>query len=192
MTKITGIMAAMLITVAVIFDGVQFVAEWLNVIPILGTIAAQVITKGIDIVAILGFYIWLKSLNVSFADPKRAIRFFGAFLGELIPILDALPFWTIGIFFTVASVWAEEWAQKSLGLKLTINAHLAVGNPNPVAQPKEFAGNPKGFANNLNKLDANSGSFREMLNISKKSPRERNAENRKALIEENATRAKIT
>ena len=169
-------MAVLLVTVALSVDGVQFVVELLELIPVVGNVAAFIVNESVNLAAVILFYIWLKCLNVSFVNPKRTLGFFGSFFGEMIPLVNALPCWTGGILFTIATLWAEELAQKELGLKLSVGAHVAVGNPNPVAQPKDFAQNPKGFANNLDNLGPKSFSFNDALSNRKKSARERNDE----------------
>lgn len=121
MPKISNTMAVLLVTVAACFDGGQALSDFLHLIPVLGNILAFVINEGLNLLAIFSFYIWLKMLDVSFVDPKRALRFFGAFLGETIPVIDALPLWTTGIVLTILSVWVEEKTQKMAGLQTALN-----------------------------------------------------------------------
>lgn len=169
-------MAVLLVVVATPVDIIQILSDFLHLIPAVGTILAFVVNEGVNIASIVVFYIWLKILGVSFANPKRAVRFFGAFGLEFIPLSDFLPWCTLGIIFTIASVWGEELLQKMAGLKVAVSAHEAVGNPNPVSNPSEFNRNPKGFANNLDNLKPNSLSANNALGGQKKSARERNDE----------------
>lgn len=154
----------MLVTVAVIFDVIQALAELLELIPVVGTAAAFLITKAVDVLALGVFYIWLKSLNVNLSDSKHMSRFAGTFLLEFIPFISALPLWTGWILLTIKTEWGREATQKNSGMKTILGAHSAVGNPNPVSNPNNFSKNAPRFANNLDNLKSNSLPLRDALN----------------------------
>ncbi len=127
MSKISMIMAVLLVTVSLVFDGIQFLVDWLDLTGV-GIIVDIIVNNAINIITVLTFYIWLKMLNVSFVDPKRALRFFGAYGVKLLPLVNALPAVTTGIVLTIASVWAEERMQIMRGLNTALNARLAAGS----------------------------------------------------------------
>ncbi len=121
-------MAVLLVTVAILVDVTQSLTDLLHFIPVIGNALAVIVSWLLDIASIFSFYIWLKLLNVSFVDPKRAIRFFGFAGCEWLPVVDVLPLWTTGIALTIASVWAEERIQTMTGVNIAINARLAAGS----------------------------------------------------------------
>lgn len=168
-------MAVLLVSVALLVDCIQFLVEWLD-LTVIGVVFAFIINETLSLIAVLLFYIWLKFLNVSFVSTKRAISFFGSLGLELIPINVALPWWTVGMVLTISTVWLEEIIQRKTGFSVAINAHLAVGNPNPVSNFGEFTKNSKGFANNLGKLSPNPRGFTDLMKEGRKTPKERRAE----------------
>ena len=85
-----GTTAALMISVALFFDTIQFLLEF---IPILG----QILSSLIALVAFGTFYLWFKMHGLNFATPKRAGILGGGFIIELIPFLNALPTWTLAI-----------------------------------------------------------------------------------------------
>ncbi len=90
--KVTG---AFMIIVAIIFDAVQAL---INLIPIVG----QVLSFFISIFSFLTFYVWFKMNGISFAKPKRALKFGGGMLVEAIPILNVLPALTLSVFMMIS------------------------------------------------------------------------------------------
>jgi len=87
--------AALMIIVALLFDGIQAV---INLIPIVG----QILSFLLSIFAFLTFYVWFKMNGISFAKPKRAGKLIGGGLIELIPILNVLPAWTLAVFLIIS------------------------------------------------------------------------------------------
>lgn len=128
MAKISMFMAVLLVTASLLADSTQALTDLLHLIPGVGNALAAIASWLVDIVSIFSFYIWLKLLNVSFVDPKRAIRFFGVVGCEWIPGVDVLPLWTTGIVLTIASVWAEERIQTLTGVNMALNSRLAAGS----------------------------------------------------------------
>ncbi|MDD3292665.1 MAG: hypothetical protein PHI45_03535 [Candidatus Pacebacteria bacterium] len=52
----------------------------------------------------LGSWLWFRKgikVKIDRKDFKRGFKFLGATIGEYIPYLGALPFWTITVFFTL-------------------------------------------------------------------------------------------
>ena len=94
--KISKITMWAMIVVALFFDGLQFGADLLNFIPFVGFILAWTITSGVSIFAFLTFFLWFHLAGMKF-DSKIAASTVGAFFIELIPVLNALPAWTLSI-----------------------------------------------------------------------------------------------
>lgn len=92
---------AMMIAVALLFDTMN---AGINLIPFLG----QVLSVLISIFAYCTFAFWFMKRGVGFANPKRAITFFGSGLIEAIPVLNILPGITIGVVLTVLMVQFED------------------------------------------------------------------------------------
>jgi hypothetical protein len=131
MPKISFLVAVLLLMVAILADTSEIIIDLLHLIPAIGNAAAVLVNWIASILFAFFFYICFKLLNVSFVDAKRAIRFFGSFFAELIPIVDSLPWWTIGIILTVLSVWVEERMQRSTGLDVALNSKLAMNSKRP-------------------------------------------------------------
>jgi len=102
-TPITKTTAVFMITLAVIFDLIQFLVSLLHFIPVIGNAVAFVGTTTITIVASMTFYIWFKINGVSFNTSKRIVSFGGGILTEFIPILNALPAWTFSVVLVITS-----------------------------------------------------------------------------------------
>ena len=88
--------AGAMIIVALFFDGLQFGADLINFIPFVGFILAWVITSGISLFAFMTFSLWFRLLEIKF-NTKIVATTAGAFFIELIPVLNALPAWTLSI-----------------------------------------------------------------------------------------------
>jgi hypothetical protein len=74
-----------MIVVAVFFD----ILQWALVFILMGWLAG--------LFAFLTFYVWFKSYGISFMKPKKALALFGGGLIEVIPVLSALPAWTVAV-----------------------------------------------------------------------------------------------
>ncbi len=76
--------------VALMFDVTQAL---LQIIPLAGQLLGMMITPP----AFATFYIWFKMYGMSFISPKRALTMGGVIIIELIPLLGALPGWTVAV-----------------------------------------------------------------------------------------------
>lgn len=85
-----------MIVTALFFDTIQFGADLINFIPFVGFIFAWVISSGVSIFAWLTFFLWFRLAGTKF-DSKIVATTVGAFFIELIPLLNALPAWTLSI-----------------------------------------------------------------------------------------------
>lgn len=92
--EIKTVTAVFMLIVAGIFDGIQAL---INLVPILG----QVLSFFVGIFSFLTFYLWFKLNGISFSKPKRVLKFGGAFLFELIPILNVLPALLLSVFLMI-------------------------------------------------------------------------------------------
>ncbi|TSC84537.1 MAG: hypothetical protein G01um101417_202 [Parcubacteria group bacterium Gr01-1014_17] len=90
-----------MIGVALLFDAVN---AGLNLIPFLG----QILSVLVSIVAYCTFGFWFLKRGVGFANPKRAVTFFGSGVIEAIPVLNILPGVTLGVALTIAMVQLED------------------------------------------------------------------------------------
>ena len=99
-SRISIVTGGLMIACAAVIDFLQFL---LDLIPFAGWILGWVVS----IIAILVFGVWLSHEEVSMMDPKRALRFLGAMLGESIPIVNAVPLWTGVITYTVIQEWGS-------------------------------------------------------------------------------------
>jgi hypothetical protein len=73
----------------------DIVLALIQLIPFAGSVAASVF----NVIPLMVFFIWYKLLGISFANPKKAISFFGASIIEFIPLLNVLPTWTAEIIY---------------------------------------------------------------------------------------------
>lgn len=94
--KISKITFACMIAVALFFDAIQFGANFLHFIPVIGTILALVISSGVSIFAWLTFFLWFRLAGTKFVS-KIAATQVGTFFIEMIPALNSLPAWTLSI-----------------------------------------------------------------------------------------------
>ena len=111
--KISVITGGLMIGVAIFYDLLQVGVNLLHGIPILGNIAALLGGFLVTIWAWLTFYLWFKLNGVGFLNPKRAFALNGGFLIELIPVVNALPAWTLAVSLLIATTRAEELLEKA-------------------------------------------------------------------------------
>lgn len=104
-----------MVAVAILFDAIQVGADLMHAIPIVGNASAIMFTVLLDIWAYLTFWFWFKIHGVSFMNPKRALALNGGLLIELIPVINALPAWTLAVVIIFITTKAEEEIAKTLG-----------------------------------------------------------------------------
>jgi hypothetical protein len=90
-----------MIVVAVVFDTAQF---FMTFIPFIGWI----LSSFISIFATFTFGIWCSHLKMSLLDSKRALGFLGTLVGETVPFINGMWWWTILITYTVLSEWGRK------------------------------------------------------------------------------------
>ena len=103
--RIGDMQSMLMISVAVVADGVQILLWLLFGV---GLIANRFVT----IFMFMTFAFWFVLNGVSFLtgsmSTQKMVRFFGASFGEVIPVIGALPLWTLGIWLTLRSVKKED------------------------------------------------------------------------------------
>ncbi|MEK9161064.1 MAG: hypothetical protein AAB440_03480 [Patescibacteria group bacterium] len=105
--------ALLMIMVAVGFDGIQFIATFFHVIPLLGTAAALVITWFAGFVAQVVFMLWFALLHVDGSSKAKAFAIrmlihMSTFVVELIPVINAIPAITLGVIAIIIVSRAQE------------------------------------------------------------------------------------
>ncbi|MEW5907754.1 MAG: hypothetical protein AB1643_01035 [Patescibacteria group bacterium] len=107
--RISNITAILIIIVALLYDGLDALISLLQAIPVIGGVIAIFFGSILDIWAWLTFYVWFKVKGVSLSDSiARAICYNAGLLLELIPVLGALPFWTLSVIIMILIVKAED------------------------------------------------------------------------------------
>jgi hypothetical protein len=104
----------MLVGLFVIIDIIQIILDFFAI--------GLVINRFIDVAIGVGLPLFLRTQGVKLANPKRLLAMIGAFVGEMIPGVDALPLWTADILFTWSTVKAEEALAKVPGGKIVAEA----------------------------------------------------------------------
>lgn len=89
----------LMIAVAVGFDSLQFLGD----IAYIGFILDSLVS----FIASIIYGIWFSHHDISLMGPDRALGFLGTILGELVPGVNALPFFTFYITSTVIREWAS-------------------------------------------------------------------------------------
>jgi hypothetical protein len=101
--KIGTVMASLLVYVAICLDLIQFGVAF---IPAVGEVLPPIIAIGTGLI----FFIWFKIIGVKIGIMKSPKKFMGVLttsVVEFIPILSALPGWTIFVVMTIISVNAN-------------------------------------------------------------------------------------
>ena len=101
--KIGFMQAGFMIGVAVIFDLAQAGIELISV-GFLGWLFNPLVS----IFASMTFFMWFTLNEVSFLKPTKLITMLGTTLIELIPWLNDVPAWTLGVIITLALVYADD------------------------------------------------------------------------------------
>lgn len=103
--RVGNIMGGALITLALLFDLLQFLVSFLHVIPWVGNAIAFVVALFITCFAYITFGIWFALLRVDYFTGKKAavkiLTLIGTLGLELMPLIDALPAITAGVITMV-------------------------------------------------------------------------------------------
>lgn len=109
--QVSNIVAVLIISVAVFFDLVQALIDVFHFIPVVGNIFAMVATWLVSAVAFFIFWFWFMLYGVHFNTTKRVASMGGGFLIELIPVLNALPAWTLAVILVILTARMPKIAQ---------------------------------------------------------------------------------
>lgn len=101
--------AAIMVSTALFFD---LIGLLLNFIPFIGWIIIWIL----NVIIWLILFFWFKIKGVKYSS-KRALNLGGGLLLEMIPILDALPAWTLAVILMIRSSWKEDKESAESGLK---------------------------------------------------------------------------
>ena len=85
-----------MIIVALFFDGIQAGTIYIYAIPFVGFVLGPLIAGGTSLFAFMTFSLWFRLSEIKF-NTKIVATTAGAFFIELIPVLNALPAWTLSI-----------------------------------------------------------------------------------------------
>ena len=92
--------------------GIAVVVDVVNIILVLVVGIGLVANRFIAIFVFMAFAFWFALNGVSFLTGRMSMqkmfRFFGPAFGEMIPVIGALPLWSLGIWLTLRSVKKED------------------------------------------------------------------------------------
>jgi hypothetical protein len=101
----------LMVCVALFFDLVQFLLDLFHGIPVVGNAFAIVATALLSVFAFLVFWFWFFMHGIRFNTAKRLLSMGGGFIFELIPILNALPAWTLAVIVVITTTKIPQIAQ---------------------------------------------------------------------------------
>ena len=104
--RISNATAFFLIGAAVSVDALQALLGLLAFIPFVGIPLAFLLQQLVNISALFLFGIWFSSMGISLIK-KRPLGFMGTTVLELVPMLNAVPAWSM---FVATTVWKERSA----------------------------------------------------------------------------------
>src|SRR3989344_7626245 len=112
--SLTFVTLALMVAVALLFDGGIAAAKFLDMIPAIGNAASLIASALVSVFAYLTFWFWFQRHGVTFIkSPKRLLTFPVAFFIKLVPFLGALPAWTAAVVFIFLNVRAEDLLTKT-------------------------------------------------------------------------------
>ncbi|MCK5060197.1 MAG: hypothetical protein KAR00_03605 [Candidatus Pacebacteria bacterium] len=92
-----------IVVVACLIDFAQVILNLFHAIPVIGTAVATFGTWLLTFLAWFGFYLYFKIKGVNFNTAKRVLSFNGGAIVECVPLLNALPAWTVAVTIVVLS-----------------------------------------------------------------------------------------
>ena len=97
---------------AVFFDSIQIIAQFFHPIPVLGTVVALMLSWVVTSIAFLTFTFVFLALRIKFIQrkPGKMLAFGGSFVAEMVPLIQALPTWTISVLIVF---WLESREEKA-------------------------------------------------------------------------------
>lgn len=106
--RIGFVISALMITLALVYDGLKALIELISV-----GLLGWMINPFINILAQLTFWFWFTYLGVSFMKPGKMLGAKLTAMGlpsliGLLPWIGDLPYWTSGVIISLAAVYAED------------------------------------------------------------------------------------
>ena len=115
--RINAVTAGFMITVALLYDGVQFALVWIGI--------GFLVNWLISVCAWLTFFFWFKSKGVSYAKPKNVLTAGVALLLEIIPVLNALPALTLSVLALIVITKSEDTLLAKIGVNIPMVEKLS-------------------------------------------------------------------
>ncbi len=103
-SKTTGIA---LIVAATLVDLAQFFATFLALIPFIGFVIVFAANTLISVCALIFFGICFSHVGVSLLDSRRALGTLGTILGEAVPFINSMLWWTCLVSYIVITEWRK-------------------------------------------------------------------------------------
>lgn len=100
-----------LIIAAVLVDLTQFFVTFLALIPFIGFVLVFAVNIIISACAFIIFGIWFSHLGLSLLESRRALGTLGTILGETVPFVNSMLWWTCLITYIVISEWRKPEGQ---------------------------------------------------------------------------------
>lgn len=104
----------MLVGLAVVIDLLQIILDFFAI--------GLAVNRFIDITVGVALPFFLRTQGVKLANPKRLLALLATFIGEMIPVVDTLPLWTLDVWFTWSTVKTEEALAKVPGAGMAVDA----------------------------------------------------------------------
>ncbi len=95
----------LMLCLAGIFDAIQAILSFFAI--------GVIISPFISMFASMTFWFWFSTYEVSFIDRRRFLALFGGGVAELIPVVDALPFWIGSVWYIIGTTKAKEIISKT-------------------------------------------------------------------------------
>ena len=109
-SKISNFEWGMVIGLFACIDLTQFLLDLTGI----GEFVNPIVDPAIGI--FLWFYFWMRGVDMK--DGKRVLSMVCTFIGESIPVIDALPLWTMDVLIIFFSIKAEKTLKKLAGAEL--------------------------------------------------------------------------
>ncbi len=109
--RISWTTAFLMISLTIVFDLTEIIIDWLG--NLTAAFGLGLLFWGLNIGGVifmgLTFFVWFKIKNIPiFTSPKRIATSAITFIGEMIPVINNLPGWTIGIIVIIIISRSED------------------------------------------------------------------------------------
>lgn len=122
--RISVVTAICMVALAVIFDGIQDILLFINVLPVIGQVIDVVFSWFISFLAAVSFGVWFALLRVNYFSGRKSgqklLVMFSSIIVELIPYIDALPAITFGVVSLIIITRIEDAGMTGAGILQTV------------------------------------------------------------------------